>query len=379
MKIANETDTSSLTDAEVVQAAIVASPTNDDNVVLTETKTDLEKSSVKPEKESKLKARDRVYNLTVKAIRSLGIPVDEIQYALDNKNSDKEGPYAKLKAQIRDELKKELRDIIEKNKGVEYEYKSIDDNIMFGKTGKTESAINKTLNSQIDGVLLDKGGIPKPGIAEKLINMPRDAKPVGRPPVKPTPTPVKPKNKSKSTVVTPPIKKLDMSKFSEMADILNSRFGQKVEEAKKKNAETVAELAKDKQDAKSLVGIMFANKKPIEEVSSDLAKSIKIPPPPPLNLGEIIQATTAVNNKAKKIKNTAGYSQTPKDSIVTTLTVIKLLQPIIRDDDVRIRLGAAEALLMSKAYDSSTINAIDSYLKSAINNKLEALKAFDTD
>jgi hypothetical protein len=179
-------------------------------------------------------------------------------------------------------------------------------------------------------------------------------------------TPVEPINKN------PP--KLDMSKFSAIASILSP----KEDKARERNTEVMPKLSADKQANKALLETLFANKQPLKETNPELTEVIKIPKAPPLTIPQLTQATQATSSRVAALVNSSGYQQTPKDSLITTMTVIKLLQPIIKDSDVSTRLAAAEALLMAKAYDNNSMNAIDNYLKRAIDDKLNVLKGYSS-
>lgn len=170
-------------------------------------------------------------------------------------------------------------------------------------------------------------------------------------------------------------KKLDMSKFSAIAAILSPEAKDK---ARERNTEVVTKLSSDKQDAKAVLEALFANRQPLKQASPELTEIIKIPKAPPLTMPQLQQATQATSSKAAALSTSSGYQQTPKDSLITTMTVIKLLQPIVKDSDVQTRLAAAEALLMAKAYDNNSMNAIDNYLKRAIDDKLNVLKGYSS-
>ena len=170
-------------------------------------------------------------------------------------------------------------------------------------------------------------------------------------------------------------KKLDMSKFSAIAAILSPAVKDK---ALERNTEAMAKLSGDKQDAKAALEVLFANRQPLKQASPEIEKVFKIPKAPPLTMPQLQQATQATSSKAAALSTSSGYQQTPKDSLITTMTVIKLLQPIVKDSDVQTRLAAAEALLMAKAYDNNSMNAIDNYLKRAIDDKLNVLKGYSS-
>lgn len=291
--------------------------------------------------------------------------------------------------------------------GKRYEYYDIDKKITSTKTAKGKNKDPRvTVDTSLRAILKAKGAV-KALINKTLI---KTKNPIGRPPINtriddnidPETTKAvlekvdaerekqmeEAKKVEEDLKANPPAvpyeglkpiklesKKLDMSKFSAIAAILSPAVKDK---ALERNTEAMAKLSGDKQDAKAALELLFANRQPLKQASPEIEKVFKIPKAPPLTMPQLQQATQATSSKAAALSTSSGYQQTPKDSLITTMTVIKLLQPIVKDSDVQTRLAAAEALLMAKAYDNNSMNAIDNYLKRAIDDKLNVLKGYSS-
>ncbi len=384
----NELDVSAVVEADntadniadntEVVAAVKETPTQVDDKVLIATQ-----NAPTPVLTGKINVADRV-RMILQDINTHN--ADYIQQAVDDKQSGSKallGLKKEYSTLIYDALKELISDAKSEPVDKRYPFYDIDNEIF--KLGEKSKIVSR-IRSALDTIFKkDKNTIGKKIVAKTLFTVPTIIKQAA--PAAPK-TPEEFNRKYQETVIAAkyedkPVEKtpekLDTKKFQNIIKILSTNQFAAQPNQEDKNIEVVKKLSGDKVEARALLETLFKDRQPLKVENPEIANVIKIPKAPPLlPLGTVKNVTQAMSSKASALAS-SGYPQTPKDSLITTLTVISLLQPILQDDvDASIKLAAGKALLMGKAYDDNTINAIDEYLKAAIDDKLVVLRNYSS-